>query len=144
SRSLAGTAAKAGEPGGPAVSPGSRIGGTETRAESGKPFTGNVADLIKLSRKINEYQRAPAKLYLALEDTPAADISRLTDAFPWRPNLQWQEDIVFQALLTRWTELDPVGALAWAETLTGPRLKGTRYRILAAWARADFEKALAY
>src|SRR6478752_2995843 len=69
-----------------------------------KPFAGGVAELIRFSRQINDYQRAQLKLFQLLEGTPAADLARLTKEFPWRANLPWQENVVSQTLLDRWAE----------------------------------------
>ncbi|HWB01485.1 MAG TPA: hypothetical protein VG796_00585 [Verrucomicrobiales bacterium] len=116
----------------------------ETVREKGKPFTGGIAELLRLARQINDYQRAQIRIFQLLEHTPAADIAKLVRDFPWRMNLPWQENGVYQTLLNRWADLDPAAALAWAQTLTKPRISQTLSQILGNYARTDPEQAIAF
>ncbi|HEX2749943.1 MAG TPA: hypothetical protein VHM91_18180 [Verrucomicrobiales bacterium] len=129
--------------GSPSAVAGSASAGPGAAREANKPFTGTVADLIRISRQINDYQRGQLKISQVLQLTPVADIGRLTASFPWRYNLPWQESVVYEVLLAQWADLDPAAALAWAGTLTNPRLAQVRSQVLNAWARKEPEKALA-
>jgi len=116
--------------------------GSAPPAAHGKVFSGSIADLLRLSREAGSYERAQAKLTIALMETPAAEIQRLTMAFPWKPNTNWMENAAYAVLLMRWAETDSDGAMKWCATLPSGRLYGTRWQLLASIAQRDPDKAL--
>lgn len=109
----------------------------------GEVFHGSIADLVRIARESGDYNRAEARLLIALDHTPANELRRLTVSFPWKSELTWQENAVYSTLLSCWAEQDADGVLKWCAGLPENRIHGTRSMVISTLARRDPDKALA-
>lgn len=135
--------AAAAEHGGESFAAATMEKGSVSGAAGGKPFAGSIADLLRIARQAGDYEIAQARLIIALTDTRAADLQRLTMAFQWRQSANWPENAVYAVLLLRWGETDTDAAMKWCATLPSARVWQSRWRIISAVARQHPDKALA-